>query len=145
MRCTGYSAGIRFNDCFFSEPMRLSDWTPPRCAGLFAILVADRNWAPKPFEALYFGEFGNNAPPGAAIADCAGLIAEAWNSMLLVSVLPLPFSTTAQRLALRSELAGAYHPAWGRAAASAQASATIEVPEEPRRRIGFLPFAEPTA
>src|SRR5579863_2387122 len=102
--------GIRFNDCVFSEPTRLDGWTPPHCAGLFGIFVADPNWAPKPFQPLYFGEFGNNAPASALLSECRNLIAASRGKTLLVSVLPLPFSTTSQRCALRSELICAYNP-----------------------------------
>ncbi|HEV3196652.1 MAG TPA: hypothetical protein VGZ73_02065 [Bryobacteraceae bacterium] len=102
--------GIRFNDCVFTEPTRLDGWTPPLCAGLFGIFVADPNWAPKPFQPLYFGEFGNNAPASRLLGECRSLIAVSRGKTLLVSVLPLPFSTTSQRCALRSELISAYNP-----------------------------------
>jgi hypothetical protein len=102
--------GIRFNDCFFSEPTRLAGWTPPKCAGLFGIFVADPNWAPKPFQPLYFGEFGNNASAATLFTECQSLFARSSGRMLLVAALPLPFSTTSQRRALRSELIHAYNP-----------------------------------
>jgi len=102
--------GIRFNDCVFSEPMRLEGWTPPQCAGLFGIFIADPNWAPKPFQPLYFGEFGNNVPASRVLGECRSLIAASRGKNLLVAVLPLPFSTTSQRCALRSELISAYNP-----------------------------------
>jgi hypothetical protein len=102
--------GIRLNDSFFSEPTRLDGWTPPRCAGLFGIFVADPNWAPKPFQPLYFGEFGNNTSLPAVLGECRNLIAASRGKTLLVSVLPMPFSTTLQRCALRSELIWAYNP-----------------------------------
>src|ERR1051325_8632734 len=96
--------GIRFNDCSFTEPTHLAGWTPPKCAGLFGILVADLNWAPRPFQPLYFGEFGNN-PPALPLFDIGNsLLAAAKGRALLVSVLPMPFSTTSQRWALRNEL-----------------------------------------
>src|SRR5580704_17765893 len=101
--------GIRLNDSFFSEPTRLDGWTPPRCAGLFGIFIADPNWAPKPFQPLYFGEFGNNASAPELLAEFRGLIAVFRGKTLLVSVLPMPFSTISQRCALRSELIWAYN------------------------------------
>jgi hypothetical protein len=100
--------GIRFNDCVFTEPTHFAGWTPPGCAGLFVILAKDVRWSPKPFQPLYFGEFGNDEQqthigrpllPPAARAD-----------VLFVATLALPFSTTAQRCALRNELVEAYNP-----------------------------------
>src|SRR5437016_2554029 len=102
--------GIRFNDSLFSEPTPLAGWTPPKFAGLFGILVEDPNWAPKRFQPLYFGEFGNNAAVHTLVRDYAGLIAAAHGKTLLISVLAMPFSTTTQRWSLRNELIWAYNP-----------------------------------
>jgi hypothetical protein len=166
--------GIRFNDCVFSEPSRLDGWTPPQCAGLFGIFVADPNWAPKPFQPLYFGEFGNNASASALLADCRSLLSASRGKTLMVSVLPMPFSTTSQRCALRSELIWAYNPPCQAAGAEtpradlarkledlekrhqeqtaqvmqllANVNRIFEPQPEPRRRsIGFLPQAEPAS
>ena len=156
-------SGIRFNDYYFTEPTSLADLKVPKYAGLFVILATDANWAPKPYQPLYFGEFGNNTPeavlPGShALPHCSGR-----DMTLLVSVLPMPVSTTAQRWALRDELLWAYNPAWQ---AKEIRSAAINLPNqlgmvdqrqcpqeaaqilqlfepqperEPRRRIGFVP------
>ena len=102
--------GIRFNDCVFSEPVALASGQLPRCAGVFVILAEDRNWAPKPFEALCFGEFGNNAPAAALLEEATRAIGAKPGQNLHVSVLALPFSTTAQRWALLAELMRAYNP-----------------------------------
>ncbi len=166
--------GIRLNDCVFSEPTRLDGWTPPQFAGLFGIFVADPNWAPKPFQPLYFGEFGNNASASQLLGECRSLIAASRGQTLMVSVLPLPFSTTSQRCALRSELIWAYNPPCqsdgGKTSPMDLAQKLDELekrhqeqtsqvmlllanvnrifgplPEPPRRRsIGFLPQSEPT-
>jgi len=117
----------------------LDGWTPPQCAGLFGIFVADPNWAPKPYQPLYFGEFGNNVPASRMLGECRILIAASRGKTLLVSVLPLPFSTTSQRCAIQSELISAYNPL-------CQADIFVPLPEEPRRRrIGFLPQFEPAS
>ena len=129
------SQGIRFNDYLFSEPTRLVDWQTPKYAGLFVILAQDANWAPKPYQPLYFGEFGNNTPeallPGHHPVPRAG----EGNTMLFVSALPLPFSTTAQRWALRNELVWAYNASWQtkevRAAASGLAHQLGEADKTP--------------
>jgi hypothetical protein len=161
------AVGIRFNDCFFTQPMPLVEWRPPRCAGLFVILVGDPNWAPKPFQPVYFGEFGNNASE-AAVRHSMCQFDVRRTAELLVATLPLPFSTTAQRWALRSELLWAYNPVcqtdtpktpptdlahkvnelekrhqeqsaqFGMLLASLNQFFQPQ-PETPRRRIGFLP------
>jgi hypothetical protein len=138
------TAGIRFDDCYFSEPTPLSQWTPPRCAGLFVVLAPDSNWAPKPYQPLHFGEFGNNATHIPDVAEFGLLRGAASTQPLYISALAMPFSTTAQRRAIRAELVQAYNPI-SRASEPRQ-----ELPElpgsfhlhgdaEPRRRIGFLP------
>lgn len=162
------TSGIRLNDCFFSEPVGLAGWTPPQYAGLFAIFVRDPDWAPKPFQPLYFGEFGNNAPLDAFLNNYGALLATANGKNLLISVCPLPFSTSAQRWAARDELVWAYNPACQPAGnrvlqgdiahrmkemerkhqeQTAQLMRLLEPqPEpqkEPRRRIGFMPQCEP--
>jgi hypothetical protein len=98
--------GLRFNDCYFSEPVPLASWAPPNCAGLLVVVVRDVRWAPKPFRPLYFGEFGNDAHP--APASRGWLHTDAGH--LYVAALPLPFSTSTQRRALRNELVSAYNP-----------------------------------
>jgi hypothetical protein len=98
------------NDCLFSEPAPLAGWRPPQCAGLFGIFVPDPNWAPKPYQPLYFGEFGNSPSAARLLAECRSVLAASRGKTVLVSVLPMPFSTTSQRCALRSELIGAYNP-----------------------------------
>ena len=116
--------GLRFNDCVFSEPVRLSDWTAPACGGVVVVLAHDPNWAPKPFRPLYFTEFGNNSR--------LSLTAPSVRDSIFAAVLPLPYSTTAQRSALRDELVAAYNP-------SCQSSA----PVKRRHPIGFAPDPTP--
>ncbi len=142
--------------------------------GLFAVLVNDRNWAPKPLQPLFFGEYGNNVPMRALPIDYPRLMAAAKGRTLLVAVLPMPFSTTAQRRELRNELVWAYNPEcqsdgnvhaqseWATQLGDLQKThreQTAQVmlllanmnqpfqpqPETPRRRIGFMPEAEPAA
>src|SRR5258708_5713722 len=96
--------GVRFNDCVFTEPMALTSWRPPACAGIFVLLARNHQWAPKPLQPLYVGEFGNDARgpslPAVSVRP----------EDLFVSALPMPFSTAAQRRALCSELIAAYNP-----------------------------------
>jgi len=98
-------AGIRFNDYLFSEPKRMVEWIPPKCAGICVILARDPNWAPKAFQPLCFWEFGNNS-------DLLRLTRMPNNDALFVSALPMPFSTSAQRSEIRNQLVWAYNPVW---------------------------------
>ena len=100
--------GIRFNDCMFTEPAQLAAWRPPGCAGIVAILARNPHWSPKPFQPLCFGEFGNDAGRGASLPTLSDNTR--WED-LLVSVLPMPYSTVTQRRTLCNELIAAYNPA----------------------------------
>ena len=106
------AAGIRFNDYVFSEPKCLAEWSPPKCAGICAILARDPNWAPKPFQTLCFWEFGNNSEP-------LRLARMPNSEVLFVAALPMPFSTSAQRSEIRDQLVSAYNPIWQPSAGSA--------------------------
>jgi hypothetical protein len=132
---------------------------------LFVILAKDANWAPRPYQPLYFGEFGNNTPETLLPVNYAMPGGE--GDALCISVLPMPFSTTAQRWELCNELLYGYNTAWQarevRAAGNGmanQAGVVKPYPEEsaqilllltgvnrlfepqperePRRRIGFV-------
>lgn len=144
------ASGIRFNDCFFSEPAPAAAFSMPGCAGLFAVLVNDLNWAPKKFQPLCFGEFGNNTPPRALPFHYEGLLAAAHGRTLMLSVLPLPYTTTAQRRELCNELISAYNPVFQhegslRGDPAARLHTYAHEPERPRRRIGFMPGVEKAA
>jgi hypothetical protein len=136
------ASGIRFNDCMFSEPARLEGWIAPQFAGVYAVLAADPNWAPKAFQPLYFGEFGNATPGSDFFYECAGLVQGAGERTLFVAVLAMPFSTTSQRWAICNELVRAYHPVCQAATALAGNRTAIETRTPPRRRIGFMPQTE---
>ena len=165
---SGAYTGIRFNDCIFSEPVAFGAFAVPKCAGLFAVLTGDPNWAPRAFQPLCFGEFGNNTPAHGLPFNVQRLHAAAPGRPLTIAVLPLPFSTTAQRRALCHELVSAYNPqcqSGGHALPAADLAARLAdleknhraqteqvmllltnlnqaflpLPEAPRRRIGFLP------
>src|SRR6266852_6714264 len=120
-------AGIRFNDYLFSEPRRLVEWVPPKCAGIGALLARDPNWAPKPLQPLCFCEFGNNA-------DLRRLARMPNMEALFVSALAMPFSTSAQRSEVRNQLVWAYNPVWQTSAGSALQSELSHKLEELERK-----------
>src|SRR6266498_2551184 len=103
-------SGIRFNDYIFSQPIGITACTPPGCGGVYAVLVTDPNWAPKPFQPVFFGQLGNNAPRHSILQECAALGPVAASQGVFVAVLPMPFSTSAQRNAVQRELIQAYNP-----------------------------------
>jgi hypothetical protein len=116
---------------------------------LSVILVRDSNWAPKPFRPLCFGEFGNDTRRTVRAAG-----------EFYIAVLPLPFSTAAQRRAARHELVAAYNPIY-QVADTAPADDVVSrldqimmllahiakqfepQPAQPRRPIGFRPQSVP--
>jgi hypothetical protein len=100
--------GIRFDDYLFSEPRRLVEVALPRCGGVLAILTSDPNWAPRTYQPLCFREFGNNSQETAY--DALQLARTPQAAALFVSVLAMPFSTSAQRCEIRKKLARAYNP-----------------------------------
>ena len=97
--------GVRFNDSVFSEPVPLTIWKPPACAGILVILARNPQWGPKPWQPLYFAGFGNDATGTTSLPQIAR------PEGLLVSMLPLPYSSAAQRRALCNELIAAHNPA----------------------------------
>lgn len=163
-----FSTGVRFNDCIFSEPVRLAEWIAPGSAGILAILARDGNWAPRPFQPLYFSEFGNDARHS---PESRGVPAGPLGAQLYVAVLLMPFSTAQQRTALRNELVSAYNPICqsSRTPSTAELAHRVEElearhneqhaqiltlltslyrffepqPVGPRRPIGFLPELAP--
>jgi hypothetical protein len=120
-----YPGGIRFNDCVFTEPVSLSEWTPPGCAGIVVVLAHDPAWSPRPFRPLYFGEFGNDTRQLAGSAP------------YLVAACPMPYSTTKQRQALCEELISAYNPILQTSESVLQLF--IPRPAPARRPMGFMP------
>lgn len=50
--------GIVYGNCVFSEPMRFPSLLAPVSCGIYAILVRDPNYSPRPFRLLYLGESG---------------------------------------------------------------------------------------
>ena len=144
------ASGIRFNDCIFTQPVPFAECTFPRCPGLYVILAEDRDWAPRPFQPLYFGEFGNNTPAATLLNEASHVARSTLGKPVLVAVLALPYSTTSQRWALCRELIRAYNPVFQMAdphtppgdlahQLDARANEFFGAAPERRRRIGFMP------
>jgi hypothetical protein len=125
MPCYVVPPCVRFNDCLFTEPLPVAMWRPTGCAGLLAILAPNSQWAPRPLQPLYFGEFGNDA------ARVMKLPANIHREDLLVSVLPMPYSTAAQRRALCNDLIESHNPVW-------QANRSMAPAEELARKVDEL-------
>jgi len=136
---SGYEGcGIRFDDCFFSEPRRLAEWRTPRYPGIFAVVACDPSWAPRPFRVLCFGQFGNDSANPLEWCGYGWMTTEENRNGLYVAVLPMPFSTSSQRATLVRGLVAGYHPAYQREMPPREAESASR-----RRRIGFLPELAP--
>ena len=48
--------GLHFLDRYFTEPMAFGSGLLPSSAGVYAILVSDPAWQPRPYRPIYFGE-----------------------------------------------------------------------------------------
>ena len=53
--------GLHFLDRYFAEPIAFGNGLPPGSAGVYAILVSDAAWQPRPYRPIHFGEAGDLA------------------------------------------------------------------------------------
>jgi len=94
----------------FAGPFLLPLWSPPRNAGLFAVMVP--GWRLLTFRALHFGAaetFSADAIRGSAsYRDWITAAGTEWN--LYVATHDMSFTTEAQRAAARDEVARDYRP-----------------------------------
>ena len=119
--------GIRFKDYLFTEPVPLSGWRAPHYAGIAVILARNPHWGPKPMQPLSFGDIGE-LPPHIGRND------------LLVSVLPMPYSTAAQRRALCCELMSVRFPVSGEQVAHKLDVLEARQQEQGERILSLLAF-----
>ena len=108
----GQATGINFGGLSFSEPTLLNKCFPPAQAGLYAILILDVRFGPRPYRSIYFGQAEDlservNAshekyPCWRGKAGAAGLYA---------SFCPLYSSTKLARQVLEANLIKQYQPA----------------------------------
>jgi len=105
----------------FEEPWQLSLWHPPRVAGVYAILVYDANFDPKPYKAIYFGQRADFSERGFPTrhekyqdwlntAKLSGL-GMLGGPELYISIMRMPYSTEASRSEIGQELIEKYRPA----------------------------------
>jgi hypothetical protein len=94
----------------FSGPFLAPLWSPPKTAGLYAVMVP--GWRLLTFRALYFGQaesFGADLLKAhARYAEWLGIAGTDWN--LYIATHEMSFSTPAQREAAARELARTYKP-----------------------------------
>lgn len=104
-------AGLHFLDRYFTEPMAFGSGSLPSSAGVYAILMSDAAWQPRPYRPIYFGE----------AADLAGVMAshEKYQEWLRIAgaadqlyvAYHLTSSDETDRAALKESLIKEYRPA----------------------------------
>ena len=94
----------------FTGPFMAPLWSPPRSAGLYAILVP--GWRLLTFRALYFGQAESFTPEliqsHERHAEWVTIAGTDWN--LYIATHEMSFSTPAQRASAARELARTYKP-----------------------------------
>jgi hypothetical protein len=115
--------GLRFLDRYFTEPTALGNGWLPRSAGVYAILVSDPAWQPRPYRPIYVGEAGDLAGRVAAShekyeewrrAAAAGTADQLYVAYHLMS------GGDAERAALAGGLVQEYRPACNETASGSQ-------------------------
>jgi hypothetical protein len=114
--CTSRT-GLRFLDRYFTEPVALDRGWLPRSAGVYAILVSDSAWEPRPYRPIYFGEAEDLARRGVASHEKF----EEWRRAAgaesgLYVAYHLMAGSDAERTAFGEELIREYRPACNDAA-----------------------------
>jgi len=95
----------------FAGPFMAPLWSPPKCAGLYAVMAP--GWRLLTFRALEFGQAENLAAPELLkhhpkYREWLTIVGTQWN--LYIAIHELSFSTEAQRVAGVRELAREYRP-----------------------------------
>ena len=101
---------ITLGSLSFSGPFLAPVWTPPKSAGLYAVLVP--GWKLMTFRALYFGQAealdAGLIKAHSRLAEWRTIAGTEWN--LYIATHEMPFSTHGQREAAARELARSYKP-----------------------------------
>lgn len=104
---------ICFGGYEFSEPVQLIHWVPPSIAGLYAILIPDNTYNPRPFRVIYFGETKNYSERGFIRSHhkySAWLNVAGSEDNLYVSTFFMVLSPSLQRVVTETYLINEYRP-----------------------------------
>ncbi len=103
--------GIRFGRYLFSEPVPLGGfWIPPRTMGLYVILVPDPTWMPRPFQPIFFGEFGPDRPSPVTYREYITWFRAAAGRHLHIAVLEVQSGELGHVPVVKRELVRTYDP-----------------------------------
>ena len=108
--------GIRFNNNDFSEPTAFGGIWLPMWPGLYAILVSDSRWSPRPYRVIYFGkavDLSSRVTRSHEKFDEWNRVARA--GILYLAVLSMPISSERERAAIEEDLIKHYAPECNRA------------------------------
>jgi hypothetical protein len=104
-------SGLLYQDRLFTEPVDFGGELPARAQGLYAILVADYSWWPRPYRVLYFGESDNLAKSvNSKHEKYNEWLREASGAPLLVAIHTTPRQKAQKRKDAASELISALQP-----------------------------------
>jgi hypothetical protein len=104
---------LNFSQTIFSDPLQITNWSPPPLAGIYAILVYDGNWTPQPYRPIYFGESGNFSERGFLTGHHKFLswaLTAGGANNLFVAISLMPGSTPEQRRLVEAVLIQAHNP-----------------------------------
>lgn len=104
---------IKYGSYVFDEPVLFALWSPPNRTGLYAILIPDKSFRPKPFRVIYFGESGNLSERGffKSHNKYSCWIREAGSEEnLYIAIYLMPDSTPSQRKFIEKLLITQYKP-----------------------------------
>lgn len=103
--------GISLGRYKFINPKKITDFTAPKFAGVYAIMIPDLNVKPAPFRVIYFGESEDLSERGFLKSHHKY---ECWlreageEDILFISIYPMPKSKVEDRKSVENELIQAY-------------------------------------
>lgn len=105
---------IFFSTYKFTEPVPINIWIPPYRAGIYAVLIPDQTYGPKPYRCIYFRESSNMSDRGFISGHhkyYCWLYQAAYNSNnIYISTYLMPYSTSQQRKLVELDLINRYKP-----------------------------------
>lgn len=99
----------------FDGPISMEEWTPPRCATIYAIMIKpDSRNRPNTFRIIYFGESENLSERGFYNShhkySCWHENASEINSDIFIGIYRMPNSTEERRKEIERSLINDYNP-----------------------------------